>query len=137
MDCWIWILFRKIRKKKFSCSWATRRTQFRKILFRVSKRVGYTIEYRYELTNVVRVSNEEKLCRIALWPHFGRGNHIWFEESNFENCLEANCFPWSLFNCLIGYGMFCKEKWFLALRKTYLRFFENLRFDSIISKSLW
>ena len=64
-----------------------------KNLFRASKRVGYTIEYRYELTNVVRVSNEEKLCRIALLPHFGRGNHIWFEESNFENCLEANCFP--------------------------------------------
>jgi hypothetical protein len=69
MDWWIWNLFRKIRKKLFSCSWATRRTQFRKNLFRVSKRVGYTIEYRYELTNVVRVSNEEKLCRIALLPH--------------------------------------------------------------------
>ena len=128
----------KNKKKLFSCSWATRRTQFRKNLFRVSKRVGYTIEYRYEQKKIgVRVSNEKKLCRIALFASFGRGNHIGFEESNFENCLEANCFPWSLFNCLIGYGMFCKEKWFLAFRKTYLRFFEKLRFDSIISKSLW
>ena len=64
-----------------------------KNLFRVSKRVGYTIEYRYELTYVVRISNEEKLCRIALFASFGRGNHIGFEESNFENCLEANSFP--------------------------------------------
>ena len=38
-------------------------------------------------------SNEEKLCRIAFLPHLGRGIHIGFEESNFENCLEANCFP--------------------------------------------
>ena len=127
----------KNKKKYFSCSWATRRTQFRKILFRVSKRVGYTIEYRYELTKVVRVSNEEKLCRIAILPLLGRGNHLWSRNRVFENCFEANYFPWPLFKCLISYGMFCKEKWFLALRKTYLRFFENLRFDSIISKSLW
>ena len=134
MDCWIWILFRKIRKKNFSCSWATRRTQFRKILFRVSKRVGYTIEYRYELTNVVRVSNEEKLCRIALFASFGRGIHIGFEESNFENCLEANCFPWSLFDWLWDV---VKRKMISCLKKNLFEIFRNLRFDSIISKSSW
>ena len=48
----------------------------------------------------------KKKCVGLPFASFGRGTHIGFEESNFENCLEANSFPWSLFNCLIGYGMF-------------------------------
>ena len=36
---------------------------------------------------------EKKMCGIALFASNGRGTHIGFEKSNFENCLEANSFP--------------------------------------------